>query len=104
MLADDGVAVAWLSLDERDNDPTSFWSYVVASLQLAVAELGAGARALLDAGDTPTEVVLATLVNELHDTQADVVLVLDDLHAVDRTEIHEGLTYLLDHLPHGHTS
>jgi LuxR family maltose regulon positive regulatory protein len=98
-VAEDGVAVAWLSLDERDNDPALFWSYVLASLELAVAGLGAGARALLNVGDTPTEVVLATLVNELHDTHADVVLVLDDLHVIERTEIQEGLTYLLDHLP-----
>ncbi len=98
-LAGDGVAVAWLSLDERDNDPALFWAYVLASLHAAVPGLGVGARALMDAGDTPTEILLATLVNELHETKADVVLVLDDLHVVDRTEIHEGLTYLLDHLP-----
>ena len=37
-LAERGAATAWLSLDERDNDPLSFWSYVVAALQTAVAQ------------------------------------------------------------------
>jgi LuxR family maltose regulon positive regulatory protein len=93
------AAVAWLSLDEHDDDPTRFWSYVLASLQLAVPELGAGARTLLGAGNTPIDVVLATLVNELHGIDRDVVLVLDDFHVVQRADIHEGVAQLLDHLP-----
>jgi len=97
--ADDGTAVAWLSLDERDNDPGLFWSYVLAALQRAVTGLGASAAALLESGNAPTEDVLATLVNELHGADHDVALVLDDLHVIDRAEIHDGLTYLLDHLP-----
>jgi LuxR family maltose regulon positive regulatory protein len=95
---DDGAAAAWLSLDERDNDPASFWSYLLAALHVAVPGLGAGASALVDAGTEPTEAVLATLVNELHGIQRDVVLVLDDFHVIDRGEIHEGLAYLVDHL------
>ena len=98
-VADDGAAVAWLSLDERDNDPALFWSYVLATLQMAVPGLGASARALLDSANAPMEVVLATLVNELHGVDHDVVLVLDDFHVIDRNDIHDGLTYFLDHLP-----
>jgi len=96
---DDATAVAWVSLDERDDDPTVFWSYVLAALRAAVPGAGTAARALLDAGDTPIAVVLATLVNELHDVDRDVVLVLDDLHVVARPEIHAGLATLVDHLP-----
>jgi LuxR family maltose regulon positive regulatory protein len=98
-VADDDAAVAWLSLDERDNDPALFWSYVLAALQMAVPGLGAGARGLLDSGNEPMDVVLATLVNELHAVERDVVLVLDDFHVIGRSEIQEGLGYLLDHLP-----
>src|SRR5665647_796194 len=31
--AADGRFAAWLSLDQRDNDPALFWSYLVAALQ-----------------------------------------------------------------------
>ena len=43
--------------------------------------------------------MLATLVNELHGVERDVFVVLDDFHVIDRHDIQEGLTYLLDHLP-----
>jgi LuxR family maltose regulon positive regulatory protein len=98
-VADDGTAVAWLSLDERDNDPAVFWAYVLAALEQAVPSLGASARTLLDSGQTPTEVVLATLVNELHGIDRDVVLVLDDFHVIDHIDVVDGLTTLLDDLP-----
>ena len=97
-VADGGAAVAWLSLDERDNDPAVLWSYVLAALESAVPGLGTNARALLDSADTPPDAVLATLVNELHGVDRDVVLVLDDFHVIDNPDLHDGLAFLLDHL------
>jgi len=41
--------VAWLSLDERDNDAGRFWNYVVAALQTIAPEFGAAMLALLEA-------------------------------------------------------
>jgi LuxR family maltose regulon positive regulatory protein len=98
-LADRGVAVAWLALDARDADPVTFWSYVVAALQQAVPGLGAPAQTMLAADGAPTEAMLATLENELLALDRDVVLLLDDFHAVEPSGIEDGLTYFLDHLP-----
>ena len=98
-LAAEGAAVAWVSLDERDNDPAVFWAYVLAALSAAVPGLGENAQGLLGSGDAPIEVVLATLVNALDGIDRAVVLVLDDYHVIDRGEIHEGLTALIDDLP-----
>ena len=39
--------VAWLSLDEGDNDPTRFLTYLVAALQTIAAKTG---RAILEQG------------------------------------------------------
>ena len=41
--AADGRSAAWLSLDQRDNDPALFWTYVIAALQTAAPGVGAGA-------------------------------------------------------------
>ena len=92
-------SVAWLSLDATDNEPTSFWTYVVTALQRAVPGVGAGALELLAASPAPTELVLTTLLNELAAAPGEVWLVLDDYHLVDSHEVDEGVAFLLEHLP-----
>ena len=99
-LAETGPAVvAWVSLDERDNEPRSFWTYVLTALQGAVGEVAAEALGLLASPGSPIEPVLASLVNELDAVPGEVVLVLDDYHLVDAAEIQEGMAFLLDHAP-----
>src|SRR4051812_34091714 len=41
------ATVAWLSLDQSDDDPTSFWTYVIAALQTVVPEVDANMIGLL---------------------------------------------------------
>lgn len=57
----------------------------------------------MSVGSSPASIepALASLLNGLDALEADVVLVLDDYHVIDSTEIHEELTYLLEHLPPG---
>jgi LuxR family transcriptional regulator, maltose regulon positive regulatory protein len=92
--------VAWVSLDQSDNDPASFWTYLIAALQRVSAEVGAGALALLQSPrPPPIETILATVLNELTAMPRDVVLLLDDYHLVDARDVQDGMTFLLDHLP-----
>lgn len=97
--AAEGRSVAWLSLDPRDDDPAVFWTYLLAALQTAAPDVGAEARALLESGREPIETVLAALVNDLDGLPGDLVLVLDDYHVVEATDVHDGMAFLLDHLP-----
>ena len=73
-VAGSDLHVAWLSLDEGDNDPTRFLTYLVAALQtLALsgdegiaANIGAGGLAMLQSPQPPpTESILTTLLNEI---------------------------------------
>ena len=95
----DGRSVAWLSLDQRDNDPALFWTYLVAALKTAAPEVGAGALSLLQPPRPPSEAGLVTLLNDLDALSNDVVLVLDDYHVIDAREVQDGMAFLLEHLP-----
>ena len=91
---------AWLSLDRGDNDPASFWTYVIAALRTVAAGVGDSALALLQAPrPPPIETVLTALLNELGALAGDIVLVLDDYHVIDAREVQDAMAFLLDHLP-----
>ncbi|MFQ4139236.1 LuxR C-terminal-related transcriptional regulator [Nodosilinea sp. PGN35] len=92
--------VSWLALDERDNDPTRFWNYLVAALQKADRPLGEATLSMVQSPELiPFEAFLTPLLNELTQLQSDLVLVLDDYHVITTPAIHEGLGFLLEHLP-----
>jgi LuxR family maltose regulon positive regulatory protein len=89
---------AWLSLDSEDNDLRRFLVHLVASLRHL--EVGTEAAALLNTDRAlPTEAILVSLINDLDLLQGSTVLALDDYHVIEAPEIHEALTFLLDHLP-----
>lgn len=92
-------SVAWLSLDENDRQPATFWTYVISALQTAVPGVGAGVLPLLQSAQPPIETVLAAVLNELSAVPNDVALVLDDYHLVDGPDIRPGMAFLLEHLP-----
>jgi LuxR family maltose regulon positive regulatory protein len=92
---------AWLSLDERDNDPHTFFSYLAAALQTIDRELGVELQNRLTGARVPAvRVLVATLINELAVVTRPFVLALDDLHAITSPEIQEGFALLVQNLPH----
>src|SRR5260370_28193716 len=95
------LAVAWVSLDEGDNDPALFWSYFIAALQTLQAGIGEQAFMMLNAlPPSPIEAVLITLLNALADYPRACVLVLDDYHLINTLATHEPWPFLLHRLPH----
>src|SRR6185295_10413124 len=77
VAAADERSVAWLSLDQRDNDPALFWTYLVAALNAGVPGVGSGALSVLQPPQSPNEAGLVALLNDLDAISNDVVLVLD---------------------------
>jgi LuxR family maltose regulon positive regulatory protein len=94
-----GTLGTWVSLDQTDDEPVIFWTYLVAAVSSAAPDAGAGARQLLETGQAPTEQVVTALINGLAALGADLVVVVDDLHVIESREIHEALTFLVDRLP-----
>jgi LuxR family transcriptional regulator, maltose regulon positive regulatory protein len=107
-IANCGRQVAWLSLDESDNDPVRFLIYLISALQTISPNLGAGIlEALQSPQAPPIESILTALLNEIaaivSDPSTDLgqscILVLDDYHLVDAKSVDDALTFLLEHLP-----
>ena len=93
--------LAWLALDERDDDPQRFFRLVGAALQRACGHGAALERALASAQPPPQTVLLTSLLNALTEAQSQVLLCLDDLHLITDPQVHEGLAFLVDHAPQG---
>ena len=101
--------VAWLSLDELDNNPTRFWVALIAALRSAASappDLGDTALALLlSPQPPPLSASVATLLRDLEHPEGpaahatSLVLVLDDYQVISDPAIHESLTFWLEHLP-----
>jgi LuxR family transcriptional regulator, maltose regulon positive regulatory protein len=92
--------VAWLSLDPEDNEPARFWRYVVAALDRARGGLAEHVLPLLTPpGVMSSQGTVTALVNRLQAAPDEVALVLDDYHLLQSRPIHEGMAFLLGHLP-----
>jgi LuxR family maltose regulon positive regulatory protein len=92
--------VAWLSLDESDNDPRRFLDYLLAALQQVQADVGRSVEAMLQSPQPPPpEVILTALVNDLSAISLPFILVLDDYHVIHTPPIHGQLNFLLEHRP-----
>jgi LuxR family transcriptional regulator, maltose regulon positive regulatory protein len=99
-VAGDEGSVAWLSLDEGDNDPTRFLTYLVAALRSVDEDIGAGVLSALRSPEPPhIETMTAALINELAALPEEPTLILDDYHVIDSEPVHRILSYLLEHLP-----
>jgi LuxR family transcriptional regulator, maltose regulon positive regulatory protein len=94
------VRVAWLSLDEADNDPARFLTYLVAALGRIAANIGEGVLGALQSPQPPPiEPILTSLLNEITSLPDNSVLVLDDYHVIDAKPVDDALSFLLEHLP-----
>ncbi|NMB89523.1 MAG: LuxR family transcriptional regulator, partial [Chloroflexi bacterium] len=92
--------VAWLSLDEADNDLGRFLVYLVAALRTALPGVGEQLLVALQSPQPPAgEAALTGLLNEMAAAPGDMVLVLDDYHVIDSGPIEKALFFLLEHLP-----
>ncbi len=97
-LATSSLPVAWLTLDDADNDPLQFWRYVLAALaphtaDLCAAEMLAGRRA-----DEARDIA-AEASHALAAVPHDLMLTLDDFHRITNPLVHASLEWLLDHQP-----
>lgn len=92
--------LAWLSLEDEDNDPVRFLAHFIAAWQRIEPSLGQTVQTLLETPQAPPLNHLMTmLINELAALTEPVVLVLDDYHLIRQPELRGALAFFLDHVP-----
>jgi LuxR family transcriptional regulator, maltose regulon positive regulatory protein len=92
--------VAWLSLDDGDNDPARFITYVVKALQTIQAGIGEELLVVLQSPQQlQIETILTTLLNEISTIPGNFLLVLDDYHSIDSQPVDQSLGFLIEHQP-----
>jgi LuxR family maltose regulon positive regulatory protein len=92
--------VGWVSLDTSDNNPGSFWTYVIGALQNVEPGMCQPILNALQSPDPPpTNWLLAALINSISSHEDDFALILDDYHAIESQTIHEGVSFVVEHLP-----
>ena len=96
----ENISIAWLSLDERDNDPHRFLTYVTEALHLANSAIDGDARMVLrTTPNVQPEIIVTRLINSIGQLAERIVLVLDDYHVIENPAIHEAMDYLIARQP-----
>lgn len=92
--------VAWVSLDEADDDPIRFWSYVISACQSIHPGVGVSAMEILRSQlPQSPETITTSLINDLANLDQELILILDDYHSIRNEAIHTAFLFLLEHLP-----
>jgi LuxR family maltose regulon positive regulatory protein len=92
--------VAWLSLDEDDNDPVRFLTYLISALQTIAVGIGDGVLGALQSPQPPpTDSLLTALLNDIAAIPEAFIFILDDYHMIDTPPVDDVLNFLLEHLP-----
>lgn len=99
-LRSSGMACAWLTVDEDDNDPARFMRHLVAAFQTLHRDVGRDVLAqLMGAPTGGVKPLLESLASDLSRIEARAVLFLDDLHAVSHPEVLEIVHWLINYSP-----
>ncbi len=96
--ADRAGALAWITLDAGDNDPGRLWRYVATAVDRVRPGLGAGALRRLGVAGSPIEAAVDELINGIAALGSELVVVLEDLHAVTSKQCLASIDYALGHL------
>ncbi len=93
------IAVAWISLDESDNDLQHFLGYVTANLKRLAPHAAWSPPSCLDASLFVEDVLIEMLNGVLAEIRNEFVLILDDYHLITNPAVHQSIKFVLSHLP-----
>ncbi|KPK03711.1 MAG: hypothetical protein AMJ56_18660 [Anaerolineae bacterium SG8_19] len=94
------INFCWVTLEENDNDIIRFLAYFIAALQTIDVAVGDQLLSLFHSSQQEqVKAVLVPLINQVAQTKNRFALVLDDYHLIESQDIHQGLSFWLEHQP-----
>ncbi|SUE17028.1 serine/threonine-protein kinase [Rhodococcus gordoniae] len=97
VLADEGAQVAWLTVDDDDDNVLWFLAHLIEAMKQVRPSLARELAQILDVhGNDAERYVLSTLIDDLHRSDTAATLFVDDWHRVSSPETCAALDFLLD--------
>lgn len=97
-LARDGVKVAWLAVDDNDNNPVWFLTNLLEAIRranpAAVRDLG---EVLEERGENAERYVLTSLINQIAECEEPIAVVVDDWHRITSAAVIDAMDFLLEY-------
>ena len=104
---------AYVSFDERDNDPVRFWNHIITALQTTVdPHIGKRAQSILQTLQASSlDTMVVTLIDEIMTYTASTtlpsnqnaehafILAFDDYQLIESEPLHESLNFFIDRMP-----
>lgn len=95
-----GNRFAWITLDQFDNAPFRFWSYLIAAIKRPYPTIKFEAKDLIFRGYDPQDFTrLIPLLNQISTLPGVLNLILDDYHTITDPRINDSIGYIIDHQP-----
>lgn len=97
-LARDGVSVAWLTVDDNDNNLVWFLKNLIEAIRRADPAVGGDlSQVLEERGENAQPYVLTALINKINERDEPMALIIDDWHRVTEPDVIASLDFLLEH-------
>jgi LuxR family maltose regulon positive regulatory protein len=94
------ISSTWLSVDDRDNDPSRFLAYLAAAFRVIDPSLDEAYESTLGFNPQPdVEALLTPLINHLAHVMHPFCLIMDDYHVIQNQVVHQAVSFLLEHRP-----
>jgi ATP/maltotriose-dependent transcriptional regulator MalT len=98
-LIGSGVAVAWLTVDDDDNNVVWFLAHVLEAIRRVHPDVAASLNEVLEqrGDEATTRYVLTSLIDEIDENGEPITVVIDDWQRVSDNQTIDALRFLIDH-------